>query len=154
MGAVSGDADSAGQRDLRGTAPGSAIAQVPESSCPAVPTGDQVASLSVPFLRVRPHWHPTPTPPPQRAPGGRAWVLPAVLVISCLVIGFIAGWVLRGDDGLRRILAPPAPEPAGQAPADTAGGTTTAPSTTAPPATTAGEPAAAPQRATRSASRS
>ncbi len=80
----------------------------------------------------------------QRAPGGRAWVRPAVLVISCLVIGFIAGWVLRGDDGPATVLAPPAPEPAGQAPADTTGGTTTAPSTTAPPATTAGEPPSAP----------
>jgi hypothetical protein len=75
--------------------------------------------------------------------GGRAWLRPAALVISCLVIGFIAGWVLRGDDGPATVLAP-APEPAAEGPAVTAGGTTTAPATTAPPATTAQQPPAAP----------
>jgi len=79
-----------------------------------------------------------------RAPGGRAWVRPAALVISCLVIGFIGGWVLRGDDGPATVLAPPAPEAAGEAPAVTAGGATTAPATTAPEATTAAEEPAAP----------
>jgi hypothetical protein len=79
-----------------------------------------------------------------RVPGGRAWLRPAALVISCLVIGFIAGWVLRGDDGPATVLAPAAPEPAGQAPAATTGGTTAAPTTTAPPATTTAEPPDAP----------
>jgi hypothetical protein len=67
-----------------------------------------------------------------RTPGGRAWVRPVALVISCLVIGFIAGWILRGDDGPATVLAPPAPEPAGEGPAVTTGGSTTAPATTAP----------------------
>jgi hypothetical protein len=79
-----------------------------------------------------------------RASGGRAWLRPAALVVSALVIGFIAGWVLRGDDGPATVLAPPAPEAAGEAPAATAGDTTTGPATTAPPATTAEEPPAAP----------
>ena len=65
------------------------------------------------------------------------------LVVSCLVIGFIAGWVLRGDDGPATVLAPPAPDSAGGG-AATAGGTTTAPATTAPAATTAPEEPAAP----------
>jgi hypothetical protein len=84
------------------------------------------------------------TAPRDRAPGARAWLRPVALVVSCLVIGFVAGWVLRGDDGPATVLAPPAPEPAGQAPAGTTGGTTTAPATTAPPATTAEEPPSAP----------
>ena len=68
-------------------------------------------------------------------------------MISCLVIGFIAGWILRGDDGPATVLAPAAPEPAGEAPAATTGGGTTAPSTTAPATTTADdEPAAPPAR--------
>jgi hypothetical protein len=78
-----------------------------------------------------------------RASGGRAWLRPAALVISCLVIGFIAGWVLRGDDGPATVLAPPAPEAAGGG-AATTGDTTTAPATTAPPATTAEETPDAP----------
>jgi LytR cell envelope-related transcriptional attenuator len=80
-----------------------------------------------------------------RSPGGRAWVRPVALVISCLVIGFVAGWILRGDDGPATVLAPPAPEPAGEGPAVTAGGTTTAPATTAPDATTAEEAPAPPR---------
>jgi len=78
-----------------------------------------------------------------RSSGARAWLRPAALVISCLVIGFVAGWVLRGDDGPATVLAP-APESSGEAPAGTTGGTTTAPATTAPPATTAAETPAAP----------
>lgn len=69
---------------------------------------------------------------------------PVALVISCLVIGFIAGWILRGDDGPATVLAPPAPEPAGEGPAVTTGGSTTAPATTAPATTTAAEEPAAP----------
>ena len=85
------------------------------------------------------------TTAPGRPSGARAWLRPALLVLSCLVIGFIAGWVLRGDDGPATALAPPAPESAG-APAATTGATTTAPATTAPTteATTAAEPANAP----------
>jgi len=81
-----------------------------------------------------------------RASGGRAWLRPVALVVSCLVIGFIAGWVLRGDDGPATVLAPPAPEASG-GPASTTGTTTTEPATTAPPATTtSAAPAAPPAR--------
>jgi LytR cell envelope-related transcriptional attenuator len=85
------------------------------------------------------------TTPTERAPGGRAWLRPVALVVSCLVIGFIAGWVLRGDDGPATVLAPPAPQASGGG-AATTGGTTTAPATTttAPATTTAEEPPAAP----------
>jgi len=81
--------------------------------------------------------------------GGRAWVRPVALVVSCLVIGFVAGWVLRGDDGPVTVLAPPAPDQSGEAPAGTTGGTATAPAQTATtpattPATTAEEPPAPP----------
>jgi hypothetical protein len=92
------------------------------------------------------------TAPREPAPGGgRAWIRPVALVVSCLVIGFVAGWVLRGDDGPVTVLAPPAPEQSADVPAGTTGETTTAPSgagttttatTTAP--TTAPEPPAAP----------
>jgi hypothetical protein len=85
------------------------------------------------------------TTAPGRPSGARAWLRPALLVLSCLVIGFVAGWVLRGDDGPATVLAPPAPESAGT-PAATTGDTTTAPATTAPTteATTAAEPENAP----------
>jgi hypothetical protein len=97
------------------------------------------------------------TAPRDPAPGGgRAWVRPVALVVSCLVIGFVAGWVLRGDDGPVTVLAPPAPDQTGEAPAGTTGRTTTAPAgggttaetTTTAPATTEQEaPAAPPDRA-------
>lgn len=89
------------------------------------------------------------TAPREPAPGGgRAWVRPVALVVSCLVIGFVAGWVLRGDDGPVTVLAPPAPDASGETPAGTTGGTETAPSgsatttggTATAPTTTAEEP--------------
>jgi hypothetical protein len=45
---------------------------------------------------------------PQSGPpeGGRAWVRPVALVVSCLIIGFVGGWILRGDDGPVTVLAP------------------------------------------------
>jgi hypothetical protein len=85
------------------------------------------------------------TAPSPSGPGARAWLRPLLLVISCLIIGFVAGWVRRGDDGPATVLAPAAPEPAGEAPATT-GGTTTAPATTAPATTAPQEPAAPPAR--------
>jgi LytR cell envelope-related transcriptional attenuator len=96
--------------------------------------GDRVASPSVPApspVSARMAIDPD-SASRDRSPGARAWLRPAALVISCLVIGFIAGWVLRGDDGPATVLAPPAPEPAGQASGATTGGTTTAPPATAP----------------------
>jgi len=46
----------------------------------------------------------TPTSGPSE--GGRAWVRPVLLVVSCLIIGFVGGWLLRGDDGPVTVLAP------------------------------------------------
>jgi hypothetical protein len=102
---------------------------------------------------------------PQSGPpeGGRAWVRPVALVVSCLVIGFVGGWILRGDDGPVTVLAPtPEGEEAevpvittpggggGGGRTSTTGGTgtgttggTAAPTTTTAPA----EPAAPPDRA-------
>jgi len=73
-----------------------------------------------------------------QASGGRAWARPAALVASCLVIGFVAGWVVRGDDGPVTVLAPGPPA------ADGGGATTSAGSTTTAPGATAEEPPAAP----------
>jgi hypothetical protein len=108
--------------------------------------GDRVASPSFPALsHVREMATDPNTAPSAPGSGARAWLRPLLLVISCLVIGFVAGWVLRGDDGPATVLAPAAPEPAGEAPATT-GGTTTAPATTAPATTAPEEPAAPPAR--------
>lgn len=75
---------------------------------------------------------------------------PAALVLSCLVIGFIAGWVLRGDDGPATVLAPPAPESSQGGGATAPADTTTEPATTAPattaPTTAEDEPSAPPAR--------
>ena len=65
---------------------------------------------------------PEPAPP---AGGGGSWVRPVVLVASCLVIGFVGGWILRGDDGPVTVLAPAAPDDTGDAGTVTTGGTTT-----------------------------
>jgi hypothetical protein len=35
------------------------------------------------------------------------WVRPVILAASCLVLGFVVGWVLRGDGG-RAVVLPPA----------------------------------------------
>jgi len=93
--------------------------------------------------------------------GGRAWVRPVALVVSCLIIGFVGGWIFRGDDGPVTVLAPTPEGDASEVPVvttgggggtgttgtattgtGTSGGTATAPSTTA-----AQEPAAPPDRA-------
>lgn len=97
---------------------------------------------------------PDTAPRPPAPGGGRAWIRPVALVVSCLVIGFVAGWVLRGDDGPVTVLAPPAPEQSGEGLAGTTGQTTTAPggggatTQTTTEATTAPEaPATPPDRA-------
>jgi hypothetical protein len=77
------------------------------------------------------------------------------LVASCLVIGFVGGWIVRGDDGPVTVLAPAPADDSAQGPTITTpggqgGGTTTAPggTTTAPAGTsTVEEPAAPPDRA-------
>lgn len=83
---------------------------------------------------------------------------PVALVVSCLIIGFVGGWILRGDDGPVTVLAPTPEADGSQAPVVTTGGggggggtSTTGTSggtATAPPTTTAAEePAAPPDRA-------
>ena len=50
-------------------------------------------------------WPRIPTPSPSIArPGAAAWVRPVALVVACLIIGFVGGWVLRGDDGPTTVL--------------------------------------------------
>jgi len=82
----------------------------------------------------------------QRPPGGHAWARPAALVVACLIIGFVGGWVLRGDDGPTTVLE--ANTPGSGSGSGAAAGTTTKGTTTAPAGTTAAEaPAAPPDRA-------
>lgn len=82
----------------------------------------------------------SPTPPsmPPRS-GGGGWVRPAAVVASCIVIGFVGGWILRGDDGTVTVLDPsglPVTTPTASTPASTApnggGATTTAATRPAP----------------------
>lgn len=84
------------------------------------------------------------TPPPavggggSHAPGG-GWIRPVALVASCLIIGFVGGWIIRGDDGPVTVLAPAAPVDDGDTGAVTTGGTSTAPgSSTTTTGTTGG----------------
>ena len=49
------------------------------------------------------------TPPPPSAPrpqGGGGWLRPLILGLSCLIIGFVGGWFLRGDGGGATVLPP------------------------------------------------
>jgi hypothetical protein len=79
-----------------------------------------------------------------RPPGGRAWARPAALVVACLIIGFVGGWVLRGDDGPTTVLEASTPA-AGSGSGSGAAATTGPGTTTAPGAgTTAAAPPAAP----------
>ena len=39
----------------------------------------------------------------QEAPTG-GWIRPVALVLACVAIGFVGGWVLRGDDGTVTVL--------------------------------------------------
>ena len=73
--------------------------------------------------------------PESRPPRHGGWLRPVALIVACLVLGFLAGWVLRGDDGTVTILDAGAPD-APPALTETDGSTTpTAPATTpeAPP---------------------
>jgi hypothetical protein len=91
-------------------------------------------------------------------------VRPVLLVVSCLIIGFVGGWILRGDDGPVTVLAPTPEGDQPEVPVVTTGGggdggtATTGTSTTGTgtsgggttaPSTTSGqqEPAAPPDRA-------
>jgi len=79
---------------------------------------------------------PPPDPPeaPERHGGG--WVRPVAVIIACLIIGFVAGWVLRGDDGTVTVLesgtSTPGRSDGGGATTGTTGTTGTAPTSTAP----------------------
>lgn len=80
------------------------------------------------------------TPPPEDpAAAPHPWLRPVALVASCLVIGFVAGWIVRGDEGPVTVLAPTQPVDGGTADAG-ASPTTTAPGGTTAPATTEAEP--------------
>ncbi len=72
---------------------------------------------------------------------------PVVLVASCLIIGFVGGWILRGDDGPVTVLPPSATQDPGQTGSVTAGATTGGGATTAPATTAPAEPTAPPDRA-------
>lgn len=89
---------------------------------------------------------PAPNPPPPAGPtgSGGGWVRPAAVVASCLVIGFVGGWILRGDDGTVTVLDPNG-QPTTTAAGTTPSGNTSAATDTAPgPTTAATPPAAAP----------
>lgn len=43
-----------------------------------------------------------------RVSGTRGWLRVGLLAVSFLVIGFVAGWIVRGDQGPTTVLAPPA----------------------------------------------
>jgi hypothetical protein len=77
-----------------------------------------------------------PAPPPT---GGGGWLRPVALILACLVLGFVGGWILRGDDGTVTVLDAGAPAPDTTA-AATDGETPTAPTATTAPATTAETP--------------
>lgn len=65
---------------------------------------------------------------------GRAWVRPVALVVSCLVIGFVGGWILRGDEGPVTTLAPAPSAGASSGAVPAAGsGRTSAPARVTPP---------------------
>jgi hypothetical protein len=51
---------------------------------------------------------PVTAPESSRAGSASGWVRPVVLAASCLVLGFVGGWVLRGDGG-KSIVLPTAP---------------------------------------------
>lgn len=84
---------------------------------------------------------PSPAPPPPPSSGG-GWLRPVAIVLASLVIGFVGGWILRGDDGTVTVLETGAQTHTnadggtGTGTGGTTGGTgtgaTTAPSTTAP----------------------
>lgn len=91
-----------------------------------------------------------PTTPSDGGPGAREWLRPAALVLACLVIGFVGGWVVRGDSGAETVLAPAAPGQASDAGPDAGAGAGTTAATgtaTAPaPATTPATPPPPPAR--------
>ena len=76
---------------------------------PGVTADGGTASIAAVFRRPRMTDRSRHRRPGAARAGGRAWVRPVALVVSCLVIGFVGGWVLRGDDGPATVLAPQRP---------------------------------------------
>lgn len=76
-----------------------------------------------------------PSPPPP-SPSHGGWLRPVAVVVASLVIGFVGGWILRGDDGTVTVLESGAPTRTATDGATTGTGTTgtTAPATTTAPA--------------------
>ena len=90
---------------------------------------------------------PAPAEPPPEQSGGRPWVRPVVLVFSCLIIGFVGGWIFRGDDGPSTVIPPAASPDTGDTGSVTTGRGTTTARTTPPPATSTAEaPVLPPER--------
>ncbi len=94
-----------------------------------------------PVMSTEPPSAPTP---PSNHGGGGGWLRPVAVVLACLVLGFVGGWILRGDDGTVTVLESGAPaRTASDGPSTTPAGTGTtgtAPSTTtAPPPPTRAE---------------
>ena len=90
---------------------------------------------------------PAPPDPPPGQAGGRPWVRPVVLVLSCLIIGFVGGWVWRGDSGPTTVIPPATPADTGDTGSVTTGGKGTTTRTTPAPATsTAEQPVLPPER--------
>lgn len=75
-----------------------------------------------------------PDPPESPTRHGGGWLRPVAVILACLIIGFVAGWVIRGDDGTVTVLETGA-STAGRSDGATTGTTGTAPTTTAPAAT-------------------
>ena len=94
---------------------------------PPLPTEGAASIATGDTDRMNPE---TETAPPEPRHEGGAWVRPVVLVASCLIIGFVGGWILRGDGGPVTILSPVASGDAGASGSVTTGGSATAPSPT------------------------
>lgn len=132
---------------MRFERPGGTLALDPASIIPVL-TGAPGSIAGGAANRMTPDLDPAPTPDPSPPHGGGgSWVRPVVLVAASLIIGFVGGWVLRGDDGPATILQPSAPQETGDTGSVTAGATTGAGTVTAPATTAPEEPAAPPDRA-------
>ena len=82
---------------------------------------------------------PSPSPAPPSHPRG-GWLRPVALILACLVLGFVGGWVLRGDDGTVTVLEAGAPSTTATTPATPTVPTGTDSAPTPPPATTEAAP--------------
>ncbi len=113
-----------------------------------VPTGVPASIATGAALSMTADLDPASAEPPRpEQSGGRPWVRPVVLVLSCLIIGFVGGWIWRGDDGPATVLPPAASPETGDTGSVTTGGGATTTRTTPPPATSTAEaPVLPPER--------